>query len=58
MKRLNDEELALITGGEAITIATVMAILAIALATVVVYRIFVSKDGNATFPGGFKFTWE
>ena len=27
MKRLNDEELSLITGGEAITIATVMAIL-------------------------------
>ena len=58
MKRLYDQELDMIKGGEAITIATVMAVLAIALATVVVYRIFVSKGGNATFPGGFKFTWE
>lgn len=58
MKLLNDKELAKIKGGEAITIATIMAILAVALATVVVYRIFVSRGGNATFPGGFKFTWE
>ena len=58
MKLLNDKELAKIKGGEPITIATVMAILAVALATVVVYRIFVSRGGNATFPGGFKFTWE
>ena len=36
MKRLNDQELDMIKGGEAITIATVMAVLAIALATVVV----------------------
>ncbi len=58
MRKLNDEELAKISGGEAITLTAIMAILAVALVTVITYRLFTSTKGNATFPGGFKFTWD
>ena len=43
--------------GEAISLTTVMAICAIAVMAVVVYRLFMSGNGSAAIPGGFKFTW-
>ena len=43
--------------GEGITLATVMAIAAIAVMAVVVYRLFMSNKGSAAIPGGWKFTW-
>ena len=43
--------------GEAITLTTVMAIIAIAVMAVVIYRLFVSSKGSAAIPGGWKFTW-
>ena len=43
--------------GEGITLATVMAIAAIAVMAVVVYRLFMSGKGSAAIPGGWKFTW-
>jgi hypothetical protein len=43
--------------GEGITIAAVMAIAAIAVMAVVVYKLFMSEKGNATVPGGWKFSW-
>ncbi len=43
--------------GEAITLASVMAIMAIAIMAVVVYRIFRSGKGSITAPGGWKFSW-
>lgn len=43
--------------GEAISLATVMAICAIAVMAVVVYRLFMSGKGSAAMPGGFKFSW-
>lgn len=55
---LTKEELIAIKPGEAIAIGTVMAILVTALITVIVYRFFVSKEGSATIPGGFKFSWD
>ena len=58
MRKLSDYELMHIEGGEAITITAIMAILAVALVTVITYRIFMSSKGNATLPGGFKFTWD
>ncbi|MCH5172060.1 MAG: hypothetical protein J1F31_04480 [Erysipelotrichales bacterium] len=58
MRKLSDLELKEIEGGEAITIASIMAILAVALVTVITYRLFMSAKGNATLPGGFKFTWD
>lgn len=58
MKILNDTELLLVTGGEALTLTTVMAILATAIVSVIVYRLFMSSEGSTTLPGGWKFTWE
>ena len=43
--------------GEGITLAAVMAIAAIAVMAVVVYRLFMSGKGNAAIPGGWKFSW-
>lgn len=54
---MTQEELETCTSGEAITLTAVMAILAVAVVSVVVYRLFVSKKGTATVPGGWKFTW-
>ena len=54
---MNETELNESAGGEAITLAGVMAILATAVIAVVAYRLFVSKKGTAQVPGGWKFTW-
>ena len=54
---MNETELEEMTCGEAITLTAVMAILAVAVIAVVVYRLFLSKKGTATVPGGWKFTW-
>ncbi len=43
--------------GEAITLTTVLSIMAIALLSVVIYRLFLSSKGSTTLPGGWKFTW-
>lgn len=52
---LTFEELNEIKPGEAISITAVMAILVTAIVAVIVYRIFMSNQGEATIPGGFKF---
>jgi hypothetical protein len=44
--------------GEVITLTAVMAIAVIAIVAVIVYRLFMSKEGSTTLPGGFKFEWE
>ena len=54
---LKEEELETIYSGEAITLTAVMAILATAVIAVVAYRLFMSKKGSATVPGGWKFSW-
>ena len=58
MKILNDQELKQITGGEALTLTAVMAILATAIVAVIVYRLFMSEEGSTTLPGGWKFEWQ
>lgn len=55
---LTDEEMKNIVTGEAITLTAVMAILAIAIVSVVVFQLFKSNKGSTTIPGGWKFTWE
>lgn len=55
---LSDRELASVTGGEPITMTAVMAILIIAVVTVIVYKLFISGSGKTTLPGGFKFEWK
>ena len=57
MKIINDQELDLIKGGEPLTLATVLAVLATAIVAVIVYRLFMSEEGSTTLPGGWKFTW-
>lgn len=58
MKRLlTEEETKQIVTGE-ITLAAVMAICAIAIVAVVVYRMFMSKEGSSSIPGGWKFSWK
>ena len=53
---MNEEELQNESSG-AVTLAAVMAVLATAIVAVIAYRLFVSKKGTATVPGGWKFTW-
>ena len=56
-KILSEEAMSKISGGEPITVTSVMAILCTAVIAVVVYRLFMSKKGSAAVPGGWKFTW-
>ncbi len=58
IKILSDSEMNNIHGGELVTLTAVMAVLATAIIAVVVYRLFRSKSGSTTIPGGFKFTWD
>lgn len=58
MKKLSIEEERMTTGGEAITLTAIMALLAIGLVTVVCYKLFFSGKGKTVLPGGFTFTWE
>ena len=57
MRKLNESELTSTYVGEAITLTAVMAIMAAAVMAVVVYKLFISDKGNATVPGGWKFSW-
>lgn len=51
------EELNAQVVGEVISLTMVMAVMAVAIAAIVAYKIFVSKKGTTTIPGGWKFTW-
>ena len=57
-KQLSMNECENIITGEVISLTAVRAIVAIAVAAVIVYRLFMSKEGSATMPGGWKFSWE
>lgn len=56
-RMLTDQEMMETKGGEAITLSAIMALLAIGVVAVVVYRIFMSKKGKTKLPGGFEFSW-
>lgn len=57
MTPLTKQECKQVVTGE-ITLTAVMAICAIAIVAVVVYRMFMSKEGSSSIPGGWKFTWK
>ena len=57
-KELSSIEQEKIVTGEAITLTAVMAVVAIAVCAVIVYKLFMSKEGQTTIPGGWKFSWE
>ena len=54
---LSDSEMENQVSGEALTLTAVMAVLATAIIAVIVYKLFLSDKGNATVPGGWKFSW-
>ena len=54
---LSKKNMKTIVTGE-VALATVMAICAIALISVVIYKLFMSNEGSSTVPGGWKFTWK
>ncbi len=58
MRPLTQQELATIHAGEPISLTAVMAIMIIAITVIIVYRLFMSQQGSATIPGGFKFEWK
>lgn len=58
MIELTDLEMMELKGGEVFTLTAVMTVLAASIVAVVCYRLFMSKKGSTTIPGGFKFTWE
>lgn len=58
IKKMNDLEMNQEVVGEAISLTTVMAIIAVAIAAVLIYRLFMSGEGGVTIPGGWKFSWE
>jgi len=55
---LTNEEMRSITAGEPISLTAVMAIMIIAISVIIVYRLFISKQGSAKIPGGFQFEWK
>lgn len=57
-RKLSEAELCETRVGEVITLTSVMAVLAIAVTAVVIFRIFKSSSGSTTIPGGWKFEWK
>ncbi len=55
--KLSSKDMKTIITGE-IALATVMAICAIALMAVIVYKLFMSNEGTSQVPGGWKFSWK
>ena len=53
--QLLESELDNIKVGEAITLTAVIAVLAISIIAVVVYKLFTSKEGKTSMPGGWSF---
>ena len=53
---LTEQETKEIKVGAAISLTSVLAIVATAVIAVVVYKLFLSKKGTANI-GGWKFTW-
>ena len=55
--KLSEKQASEIVTGE-VTLTAVLAICAIAIVAVIVYKMFMSKEGSSTVPGGWKFSWK
>ena len=55
---ISESEMKSIYGGAVPQLATVLAVGAIALITVTVFKIYQSTKGKSTFGSGFNFEWE
>lgn len=58
MRNLTLEEMGATKGGEAVTLATVMAMMAVSIVLVACYRMFKSSKGKITLPGPYTFSWD
>lgn len=54
---LTEKEMKQVKGYEALTLTSVLTVLAISLLVSITYRFFVTARGSASLPGGFNFTW-
>lgn len=57
MRKLSRQELQETMTGE-LTLTAVLTVLAVSLMAVVIYKLFISKEGTSQIPGGWKFTWK
>lgn len=55
---ISEMEMKNIKGGSVPTLSTVLAVGAIALITVTVFKIYQSSKGKSSFGNGFNFEWE
>lgn len=57
MYKLSKKDMETIVTGE-VALTAVMAVCAIALMAVIMYKMFMSSEGSSTVPGGWKFSWK
>ena len=57
-KIISEKEMQKIIGGSVAQLATVLAVGAIALITVTVFKLYQSTKGQSSFGSGFEFKWE
>ena len=56
--QLTEKELDEFKVGDPFTLTTVLAVLAVAVMTVIVYKLFTSNEGKTVVPGGWTFQWK
>lgn len=54
---LSPGELSSVRPGEALTLATVLLVFTVIILAICAYKLFASKGGKITLPGGYKFEW-
>lgn len=54
--KLSPKDMRTIVTGE-VALTAVMAVCAIALVAVIMYKMFMSEKGSTSVPGGWKFSW-
>ncbi len=55
---VNEKEMQKIVGGSIAQLSTVLAVGAIALITITVFKLYQSTKGQSSFGSGFEFKWE
>lgn len=55
---INEDEMKRIVGGSIPQLTTVLAVGAIALITITVFKLYQSTNGKSSFGSGFEFEWE
>lgn len=57
LKKVSEEELTSICGGEVITAATIMALMSVLAVLVACYKMYFSSKGKATLGPSYSFEW-